>query len=221
MVHVACSCSYRCLKQHCEYSHPLFDPSNPLWFFLSVSTSVFHHSCRNVTFHYRRSSAAYFGGMCSSSRGVGVNEVCLTWSVTLSTHIKVCVSVWLQLNNPWFLLCSQYGNSLAMAGSLSQSLAQNLGIQWDPASKRSIHENTCYLIFSAKSTTNNRKTCFFCLPLVVSGHADSFPTVVELVHRQKTHRWQRKRQTGNSGREGYDIAHRSQLESKWPKMQPC
>lgn len=32
-------------------------------------------SCRNVTFHYRRSSAAYFGGMCSVSRGVGVNEV--------------------------------------------------------------------------------------------------------------------------------------------------
>uniref|UniRef100_A0A671XZ03 ADAM metallopeptidase domain 23 n=1 Tax=Sparus aurata TaxID=8175 RepID=A0A671XZ03_SPAAU len=61
------------------------------------------HLISNVTFHYRRSSAAYFGGMCSSSRGVGVNE---------------------------------YGNSLAMAGSLSQSLAQNLGIQWDPASKR-------------------------------------------------------------------------------------
>ncbi|CAF90779.1 unnamed protein product, partial [Tetraodon nigroviridis] len=61
------------------------------------------HLISNVTFHYRRSSAAYFGGMCSLSRGVGVNE---------------------------------YGNSLAMAGSLSQSLAQNLGIQWDPASKR-------------------------------------------------------------------------------------
>uniref|UniRef100_A0A3Q3X6R7 Uncharacterized protein n=1 Tax=Mola mola TaxID=94237 RepID=A0A3Q3X6R7_MOLML len=61
------------------------------------------HLIRNVTFHYRRSSTAYFGGMCSVSRGVGVNE---------------------------------YGNSLAMAGSLSQSLAQNLGIQWDPASKR-------------------------------------------------------------------------------------
>lgn len=35
---------------------------------------------------------------------------------------------------------SQYGNSLAMAGSLSQSLAQNLGIQWDPAAKKSMHE---------------------------------------------------------------------------------
>uniref|UniRef100_A0A8C9Y0V1 ADAM metallopeptidase domain 23 n=1 Tax=Sander lucioperca TaxID=283035 RepID=A0A8C9Y0V1_SANLU len=61
------------------------------------------HLFSNATFHYRWSSAAYFGGMCSVSRGVGVNE---------------------------------YGNSLSMAGSLSQSLAQNLGIQWDPASKR-------------------------------------------------------------------------------------
>ncbi|XP_059198558.1 disintegrin and metalloproteinase domain-containing protein 23 isoform X3 [Centropristis striata] len=57
----------------------------------------------NVTFHYRRSSAGYFGGMCSTSRGVGVNE---------------------------------YGTTWAMAGSLSQSLGQNLGMQWDPASKR-------------------------------------------------------------------------------------
>lgn len=29
----------------------------------------------NVTFHYRQSGAAFFGGMCSLSRGVGVNEV--------------------------------------------------------------------------------------------------------------------------------------------------
>ncbi|KAM4558512.1 disintegrin and metalloproteinase domain-containing protein 23 isoform 2-T2 [Odontesthes bonariensis] len=57
----------------------------------------------NVTFHYRRSSTAYFGGMCSVNRGVGVNEYGTTWS---------------------------------MVGSVSQSLAQNLGIQWDPASKR-------------------------------------------------------------------------------------
>ncbi|XP_037645477.1 disintegrin and metalloproteinase domain-containing protein 23 isoform X1 [Sebastes umbrosus] len=61
------------------------------------------HLFSNVTFHYRRSSAAYFGGMCSVSRGVGVNEYGTTWS---------------------------------MAGSLSQSLAQNLGIQWDPAARR-------------------------------------------------------------------------------------
>uniref|UniRef100_A0A6Q2YUI9 ADAM metallopeptidase domain 23a n=1 Tax=Esox lucius TaxID=8010 RepID=A0A6Q2YUI9_ESOLU len=58
------------------------------------------HLFSNVTFHYRRSSAAYFGGLCSVSRGVGVNE---------------------------------YGTSWTMASSLSQSLAQNLGIQWDPA----------------------------------------------------------------------------------------
>uniref|UniRef100_A0A6Q2YYP8 ADAM metallopeptidase domain 23a n=1 Tax=Esox lucius TaxID=8010 RepID=A0A6Q2YYP8_ESOLU len=61
------------------------------------------HLFSNVTFHYRRSSAAYFGGLCSVSRGVGVNE---------------------------------YGTSWTMASSLSQSLAQNLGIQWDPAAKR-------------------------------------------------------------------------------------
>uniref|UniRef100_A0A7N6BUY5 ADAM metallopeptidase domain 23a n=1 Tax=Anabas testudineus TaxID=64144 RepID=A0A7N6BUY5_ANATE len=61
------------------------------------------HLFSNVTFHYRRSSAAYFGGMCSVSRGVGVNE---------------------------------YGSTWSMAASLSQSLAQNLGIQWDPASRR-------------------------------------------------------------------------------------
>uniref|UniRef100_A0A8C9VLE4 ADAM metallopeptidase domain 23a n=1 Tax=Scleropages formosus TaxID=113540 RepID=A0A8C9VLE4_SCLFO len=59
--------------------------------------------CRNVTFHYRWSSASYFGGVCSLSRGVGVNEFGSTWT---------------------------------MAAALSQSLAQNLGIQWDPATKR-------------------------------------------------------------------------------------
>ncbi|XP_055070911.2 disintegrin and metalloproteinase domain-containing protein 23 isoform X1 [Misgurnus anguillicaudatus] len=61
------------------------------------------HLFSNVTFHYPRSSAAYFGGMCSVSRGVGVNE---------------------------------YGSTWTMALLLSQSLAQNLGIQWDTASKR-------------------------------------------------------------------------------------
>ncbi|XP_030614210.1 disintegrin and metalloproteinase domain-containing protein 23 isoform X3 [Archocentrus centrarchus] len=70
--------------------------------------SIKHHAdsvqlFSNATFHYRRSSTAYFGGMCSVSRGVGVNEYGTTWS---------------------------------MVASLSQSLAQNLGIQWDPASKR-------------------------------------------------------------------------------------
>lgn len=92
---------------------------------------------RNVTFHYRRSSTAYFGGMCSVSRGVGVNEVRFTIqhgpNISVSMHIAVCVS------DLWSSLLPQYGNSLAMAGSLSQSLAQNLGIQWDPASKRSTY----------------------------------------------------------------------------------
>ncbi|XP_036401108.1 disintegrin and metalloproteinase domain-containing protein 23 isoform X2 [Megalops cyprinoides] len=61
------------------------------------------HLFSNVMFHYRRSSVAYFGGVCSVSRGVGVNE---------------------------------YGSTWTMAASVSQSLAQNLGVQWDPASKR-------------------------------------------------------------------------------------
>ncbi|XP_026768415.1 disintegrin and metalloproteinase domain-containing protein 23 isoform X2 [Pangasianodon hypophthalmus] len=61
------------------------------------------HLFSNVTFHYRQSSAAFFGGMCSLSRGVGVNE---------------------------------YGSAWTVAVSLSQSLAQNLGIQWDPASSK-------------------------------------------------------------------------------------
>ncbi|XP_004557840.3 disintegrin and metalloproteinase domain-containing protein 23 isoform X2 [Maylandia zebra] len=70
--------------------------------------SIKHHAdsvqlLSNATFHYRRSSTAYFGGMCSVSRGVGVNE---------------------------------YATTSSMVVSLSQSLAQNLGIQWDPASKR-------------------------------------------------------------------------------------
>uniref|UniRef100_A0AAQ5ZLR1 ADAM metallopeptidase domain 23a n=1 Tax=Amphiprion ocellaris TaxID=80972 RepID=A0AAQ5ZLR1_AMPOC len=70
--------------------------------------SIKHHAdsvqlLSNATFHYRRSSTAYFGGMCSVSRGVGVNE---------------------------------YGTAWSMVGSLAQSLAQNLGIQWDPAAKR-------------------------------------------------------------------------------------
>ncbi|TSM68857.1 Disintegrin and metalloproteinase domain-containing protein 23 [Bagarius yarrelli] len=61
------------------------------------------HLFSNVTFHYRHSSAAFFGGMCSLSRGVGVNE---------------------------------YGSAWTLAVSLAQSLAQNLGIQWDPAYSR-------------------------------------------------------------------------------------
>ncbi|XP_069052484.1 disintegrin and metalloproteinase domain-containing protein 23 isoform X3 [Lepisosteus oculatus] len=61
------------------------------------------HLFSNVTFHYRRSSAAYFAGVCSASRGVGVNEYGATWTMALS---------------------------------LSQSLGQNLGMQWDPASMR-------------------------------------------------------------------------------------
>ncbi|MGH0121949.1 UNVERIFIED_CONTAM: hypothetical protein FKN15_077430 [Acipenser sinensis] len=33
------------------------------------------HLFSNVTFHYARSSIAYFGGICSATRGVGVNEL--------------------------------------------------------------------------------------------------------------------------------------------------
>ncbi|KAI1899024.1 hypothetical protein AGOR_G00078420 [Albula goreensis] len=66
------------------------------------------HLFSNVTFRYHRSSVAYFGGVCSLSRGVGVNE---------------------------------YGSTWIMASFLSQSLAQNLGIQWDPSPRRK--ECTC------------------------------------------------------------------------------
>lgn len=70
------------------------------------------------------------------SRGQWGQICCLTSGITLDRdHI-----VWLQVNNLWSLLCLQYGNTGSIAVSLSQSLAQNLGIQWDPASKRSIHE---------------------------------------------------------------------------------
>ncbi|XP_041935038.1 disintegrin and metalloproteinase domain-containing protein 23 isoform X1 [Alosa sapidissima] len=61
------------------------------------------HLFTNMTFHYDRSSVAYIGGVCSTDRGVGVNE---------------------------------YGTTWTMAASLSQSLAQNLGIQWDPPTRR-------------------------------------------------------------------------------------
>nr|XP_028558131.1 disintegrin and metalloproteinase domain-containing protein 23 isoform X1 [Podarcis muralis] len=61
------------------------------------------HLLSNVTFHYKRSSLSYFGGICSVSRGVGVNEYGLPW---------------------------------AMAQELSQSLAQNLGIQWEPGARK-------------------------------------------------------------------------------------
>ncbi|XP_053803328.1 disintegrin and metalloproteinase domain-containing protein 23 isoform X3 [Vidua chalybeata] len=61
------------------------------------------HLLSNVTFHYKRSSLSYFGGICSVARGVGVNE---------------------------------YGLPLPMAQELAQSLAQNLGIQWEPAARK-------------------------------------------------------------------------------------
>ncbi|XP_053554624.1 disintegrin and metalloproteinase domain-containing protein 23 [Bombina bombina] len=61
------------------------------------------HLLSNGTFHYKRSSVSYFGGVCSQSRGVGVNE---------------------------------YGILMSMAQQLAQSLAQNLGIQWEPASRK-------------------------------------------------------------------------------------
>ncbi|KAM4626406.1 disintegrin and metalloproteinase domain-containing protein 23 isoform 1-T1 [Discoglossus pictus] len=61
------------------------------------------HLLSNVTFHYKRSSLSYSGGICSLSRGVGVNE---------------------------------YGILHSVAQQLAQSLAQNLGIQWEPASRK-------------------------------------------------------------------------------------
>ncbi|KAM4698008.1 disintegrin and metalloproteinase domain-containing protein 23 [Rhinophrynus dorsalis] len=61
------------------------------------------HLLSNGNFQYKRSSMSYFGGVCSLSRGVGVNE---------------------------------YGILMSMAQQLAQSLAQNLGIQWEPANRK-------------------------------------------------------------------------------------
>ncbi|XP_074155019.1 disintegrin and metalloproteinase domain-containing protein 23 isoform X2 [Sminthopsis crassicaudata] len=61
------------------------------------------HLISRVIFHFKRSSLSYFGGVCSKTRGVGVNE---------------------------------YGLPMAVAQGLSQSLAQNLGIQWEPSSRK-------------------------------------------------------------------------------------
>ncbi|CAB1346942.1 unnamed protein product [Coregonus sp. 'balchen'] len=86
------------------------------------------HLFSNVTFHYSRSSAAYFGGMCSVSRGVGVNE---------------------------------NGNTWTMASSLSQSLAQNLGIQVQHPrkfSKCSISDYKEFLLKGGGSCLYNRPT---------------------------------------------------------------
>lgn len=79
----ASSCGLYCLywKQCCVcgiFGYFLTDPNLcdvPASHVLPVYLFVLHYSGRNVTFHYRRSSTAYFGGMCSVSRGVGVNEV--------------------------------------------------------------------------------------------------------------------------------------------------
>lgn len=64
-------------------------------------------------------------------------------------------------------LFSQYGNSLAMAGSLSQSLAQNLGIQWDPASKRSTQSHT--------QNTESHLTSFAEVQQMFAGYKQDIP----------------------------------------------
>eukprot|EP00062_Callorhinchus_milii_P006396 gi/632946902/ref/XP_007888790.1/ PREDICTED: disintegrin and metalloproteinase domain-containing protein 23 isoform X2 [Callorhinchus milii] len=61
-------------------------------------------------FKSSRSSRAFFGGVCSPARGIGVNEYGHVWSMTLI---------------------------------LGQSLAQNLGIQWEPNSRRKRKECEC------------------------------------------------------------------------------
>ncbi|KAH0621675.1 hypothetical protein JD844_023239 [Phrynosoma platyrhinos] len=50
---------------------------------------------RNVTFHYKRSSLSYFGGICSVARGVGVNEVKFQPNlVKEKLCTKICNKVW-------------------------------------------------------------------------------------------------------------------------------
>uniref|UniRef100_A0A8C3SNB4 ADAM metallopeptidase domain 23 n=1 Tax=Chelydra serpentina TaxID=8475 RepID=A0A8C3SNB4_CHESE len=82
------------------------------------------HLLSNVTFHYKRSSLSYFGGVCSVTRGVGVNE---------------------------------YALPLAMAQELSQSLAQNLGIQWEPATRKPSIEVFTQLILCHFRVYHSRK----------------------------------------------------------------
>lgn len=60
----------------------------------------FYLFVRNVTFHYKRSSLSYFGGVCSVARGVGVNEVIffswLKWNKIESLHYNLkslCFSI--------------------------------------------------------------------------------------------------------------------------------
>ncbi|XP_056610820.1 disintegrin and metalloproteinase domain-containing protein 23 isoform X1 [Triplophysa dalaica] len=54
------------------------------------------HLFSNVTFHYPRSSAAYFGGMCSVSHGVGVNEYGSTWTMALLLSQSLAQSLGIQ-----------------------------------------------------------------------------------------------------------------------------
>lgn len=42
-----------------------------------------------MTFHYKRSSLSYFGGVCSRIRGVGVNEVNFMLSLTSTLSLQL------------------------------------------------------------------------------------------------------------------------------------
>lgn len=96
-----------------------------------------------MTFHYGRSSVAYISGVCSKSRGIGVNEVRYTHSILARQTGQFTVKAYLTaiLNDKSCTAVSvslfQFGSTWTMAASLSQSLAQNLGIQWDPVIRRS------------------------------------------------------------------------------------
>ncbi|KAB1278850.1 Disintegrin and metalloproteinase domain-containing protein 23 [Camelus dromedarius] len=98
---------------------------------------------RRVTFYYKRSSLSYFGGVCSRTRGVGVNELTI-----LDQVIPIAILQWRPLLTDLYFVPSlkcfphtfnsekQYGLPMAVAQVLSQSLAQNLGIQWEPSSRK-------------------------------------------------------------------------------------
>ncbi|KAK1336585.1 hypothetical protein QTO34_002618 [Cnephaeus nilssonii] len=93
------------------------------------------HLISRVTFHYKRSSLSYFGGVCSRTRGVGVNEGTEMLHgddeeiITSFVHSLKCFP-------HTFNSEKQYGLPMAVAQVLSQSLAQNLGIQWEPSSRK-------------------------------------------------------------------------------------
>lgn len=82
-----------------------------------------------------RSEAAYIGGICSLTRGGGINEVKL-WKADKNAFIdadfhELCIIslLWIPLKDLTdFFVYDQFGSVGPMAITLCQSLGQNLGM---------------------------------------------------------------------------------------------